>query len=84
MHWWIENRTYAPAMFTEDLEAAFALIEEFPFAGEAIPHRRIKGLRRVLLSRVQYHLYYVAYAEDGVVEVLALRHTSRGARPRLS
>lgn len=70
-------------MFADDLESAFALIEEFPHAGEALAHRRIPQLRRILLSRTQYHLYYNALIEDGIVEVLALWHTSRGTKPRL-
>ena len=81
--WWDKNRTDAPAMFAEDLASAFALIEEFPHAGEAISHPRIPELRRVLLSRAQYHLYYNVLLDDGVVEVLALWHTSRGKKPQL-
>jgi plasmid stabilization system protein ParE len=81
--WWTKNRPYAPTLFAEDLESAFDLIEQFPHAGEAVPHRRLRGLRRVLLSHVQYYLYYTIYVEDSVVEVLALRHSSRGTRLRL-
>jgi hypothetical protein len=44
-------------MFAEDLESAFDSIEQLPYAGEAIPHRRRRGLRRVLLSYSQYYLY---------------------------
>ena len=70
-------------MLVEDLESSFALIEEFPHAGEGVPHRRIANLRRLLLSRVDYHLYYVVSLEERVVELLALWHTSRGTKPRL-
>jgi len=70
-------------MFAEELELAFGLIEQFPYAGEEIPHRRISPLRRVLLARSQYHLYYTVYVEGGVIEVLALWHTSRGRTPPL-
>lgn len=81
--WWIKNRQYASTLFAEDLESAFDLIEQFPYAGEAVPHRRIAELRRVLLSHVQYYLYYKVYPEDAVVEILALRHSSRRTPPRL-
>jgi hypothetical protein len=81
--WWLQNRLSAPGMFAEDLQMAFALIEEFPNAGEAVHHRRIPNLRRVLLSRVQYHLYYNVLLKERIVEVLALWHTSRGTKPRL-
>ena len=82
-NWWIKNRLYAPTMFGEDLETAFALIEDFPHAGEPVDHPRIVELRRVLLSRVRYHLYYAVLVDDRVIEVLALWHTSRGTKPRL-
>jgi hypothetical protein len=47
-----------------DLASAFALIEELPNAGESVRHPRIASLRRVLLGRVQYHLYYVVLRHD--------------------
>jgi hypothetical protein len=54
-------------MFAEDLELAFDLIEQFPHAGEEVPHRRISPLRLVLLARRQYHLYYTVYADGDVI-----------------
>jgi plasmid stabilization system protein ParE len=81
--WWAKNRTYAPALFAEDLESAFDLIEQFPYAGEPVSHRRIRDLRRVLMNHVQYYVYYTIWGDGGVVEVLALRHTSRGTKLRL-
>ena len=79
--WWAKNRAGAPAIFARDLATAFDLIEEFPYAGEVVPHRLVANLRRILLGRSQYHLYYVAHPSDSVVEVLALWHASRGTRP---
>lgn len=81
--WWIANRSKAPELFAEDLESALALIDELPNAGESVRHARITGLRRVLLGRVQYFLYYTVSVDAGVVEVLALWHTSRGRMPPL-
>jgi plasmid stabilization system protein ParE len=81
--WWLKNRTAAPGLFGDELESAYALIEELPLAGEPVPHSRIAGLRRVLLGRTQYHLYYVVSEDDDVIKVLSLWHTSRGKRPPL-
>jgi plasmid stabilization system protein ParE len=81
--WWTDHRTKAPDAFVDELEAAFALIEELPYAGEAVRHARVSGLRRVLLGRVRYHLYYRVSEDMVAVEVLALWHTSRGTPPRL-
>lgn len=82
-NWWRKNRSKAPALFAEDLESAFSLIEELPNAGEPVRHPKIPSLRRVLLGNVQYHLYYVVALEDEIVEIIALWHTSRGRGPRL-
>ena len=81
--WWIANRTAAPTMLVDELEAAYTLIVDMPFAGEGVPHSRISGLRRVLLGRTQHYLYYVVSEDAAVVEVLSLWHTSRGRPPRL-
>lgn len=81
--WWSKNRPYAPGLFAEDLESAFDLIEQFPYAGEPVSHRRIRELRRVLMNHVQYYVYYTLSGDDEVVEILTLRHTSRGTKLRL-
>jgi hypothetical protein len=38
-------------MLDDELEAAYKLISDMPFAGEPVPHSEIAGLRRVLLRR---------------------------------
>jgi plasmid stabilization system protein ParE len=82
MKWWLENRTAAPTMLADELEGAYTLISDLPLAGEAVPHSQISGVRRVLLGRTRYHLYYVV-SDSSTIEILSLWHTSRGSRPRL-
>src|ERR1700690_2397836 len=77
------ERHQSSVCVAEDLEAAFNLIEELPYAGETIWHPRIPNLRRILLGRVQHPLYYPISPEESAVEVLALWHTSRSSRPQL-
>jgi plasmid stabilization system protein ParE len=79
--WWLKSRSKSPNAFAEDLEAAFTLIQELPNAGEAVQHPTILNVRRILLGRVHYHLYYSVSTKESVVEVLALWHTSRGSAP---
>jgi plasmid stabilization system protein ParE len=81
--WWIRNRTKAPTLLRDELEAAYGLIDAVPRAGQSVPHARIAGLRRVLLGRTQYHLYYVVAEDERAVDILALWHTSRGKGPPL-
>lgn len=81
--WWRDNRSKAPHAFAQDLEQAFDLIGSFPSLGEAVPHARLQGVRRIYLGRIRYHLYYVVSAETETVDVLALWHASRGTEPEL-
>lgn len=83
VNWWIENRPKAPEAFAEDLERAFEIISSLPGTGEPVSHSRLKGLRRLLMGRVRYCLYYHVDQERETVEVLALWHTSRGSTPTL-
>ena len=77
--WWIENRDKAPEAIEEDLAEGFALILHTPKVGILVPSR-IKCVRRILLRRVRYYLYYRDTAPG--IEVLALWHATRRP-PRL-
>ena len=81
--WWAHNRPKAPQAFSEELESAFALVRELPNAGEFVRHSTIAGVRRILLGRVQFHLYYRVESASSAVEVLALWHTSRETDPAI-
>lgn len=81
--WWLKNRPKAPEAFGEELERGFELLRSLPSAGEAVSHPRLPALRRILLARVRYHLYYTFSPETETIEVLALWHTSRGSAPIL-
>jgi plasmid stabilization system protein ParE len=79
--WWRRNRTAAPDLFLDELDAAFSLIGDAPYVGH--PYRRspIAGTRRVLLPRTRYHVYYVPL--DDEVVILAVWHAQRGSGPPL-
>jgi plasmid stabilization system protein ParE len=81
--WWSENRAKAPEAFEEEIARGFELASTFPSAGEPVSHPSIAGIRRILLSRIRYHLYYYTPQESEAVEILALWHTSRGTPPKL-
>lgn len=81
--WWLENRRKAPQAFSEDLERAFRLVTSMPNSGEPVRHEEHQGIRRLLMSRVRYYLYYRLDPEAERVDVVALWHTSREAEPGL-
>lgn len=80
--WWVDNRPKAPTAFSEEIARGFELIRAMPGIGEPVAHPNLPDIRRLLLGRVQYHLYYAVSHEEEAVEVLALWHTSR-RQPKL-
>jgi len=85
--WWLEHREAAADLFEKELEAALAVLTMAPRAGSPYVHPRASGIRRLLLFRCRYHLYYtIEPATDGpgeIVTVVALWHTRRGSGPHL-
>lgn len=77
--WWSTNRSNAPALFRMEIARAFQLVSARPEIGASAIDARLAGVRRVLLSRIRYHLYYRVASDT--VEILALWHTSRAAGP---
>lgn len=81
--WWLRHRDKAPEALAEEVERAFELIQVLPHSGQRLPHPTISHLRRLLLARVHYYLYYQLPESDDFVEVLALWHVKRGHPPAL-
>jgi tRNA G18 (ribose-2'-O)-methylase SpoU len=82
--WWRDNRTKAPEALPEELERALELIASQPDVGAIARNAKLAGVRRILLSRVRYHLYYRLLETTGrSIQVVALWHASRGEPPRL-
>lgn len=79
--WWAENRQAAPDALRIELVQALALLVEHPGAGTRMRTPRPDEVRRFLLLRTQYFLYY--RVRERRLEVLALWHASRGAGPAL-
>jgi plasmid stabilization system protein ParE len=79
--WWAANRPAAPTAFEEELRRGFALIAQQPGIGARATNSQLANVRRILLSRVRYYVYYRTRATR--VEILALWHASRGQEPTL-
>lgn len=75
--WWDENRPAAPEAFRDALDKIFDLICDQPNIGTVATNVKLPGVRRILLSKVQYYLYYRVKSKPHVVEVVAIWHTSR-------
>ena len=81
--WWRANRTKAPDALEEELRSALDLIATTPGIGAVARNVRLPGVRRVLLNRVNYFLYYRPHIDAQRIEVVALWHARRGAGPGL-
>jgi hypothetical protein len=58
-----------------------AAVATSPMLGTISPDDEFRDVRRVLMRRTRYYLYYRATAD--VLEVLAIWHTARGEGPGL-
>jgi len=81
--WWQANRPAAPAALAEDLERAFEILSMQPGVGARAVNTGKESLRRLLLSRTSYHLYYQVNPAERRIELLALWHSRRGVGPNL-
>lgn len=79
--WWNVNRPDAPGLLVEELTAALAKLADAPYTGVAVKHPR--EVRRWLLHRCRYHVYYSIDDQARSVTVRALWHALRGQGPRL-
>ncbi|MFA6444886.1 MAG: type II toxin-antitoxin system RelE/ParE family toxin [Sterolibacterium sp.] len=79
--WWAENRPAAPGAVRTDIGEALALLAQQPGIGAAYEGARIKGVRRLLVGRIRYFIYYRVTPET--LEVLTVWHESRGKQPSL-
>jgi plasmid stabilization system protein ParE len=76
--WWKEERPRARDLFRRELRAARALLRAFPNCGRRCDVPGFEAVRRLLLRRTRYYLYYRWDEGSQLLIVLAIRHTSRG------
>ena len=79
--WWQRNREKAPRALAEELDRALTLIATSPFVGVRSSSAKSRAVRKLMLPRVRYWLYYrIVDSPQTHVELLALWHASRSAR----
>jgi plasmid stabilization system protein ParE len=82
-NWWWENRPAAPDLFVREFVEAVARLTRAPNSGTPYPHPRIASVRRLLMRRTKYHVYYVYQPEQDEVWVLSVWRAMRGRGPEL-
>lgn len=81
--WWNEHRHAATELLRNELIQTLNLLSSAPHLGVLVRQRRTQQVRRVVVPRVRYHLYYRVDKTAQCIVVLAFWHTSRGERPIL-
>ena len=79
--WWLANRPAAPGAIGADFGESVALLAEQAGIGAKYNGSRMRGVRRLFLSRIGYFIYYKASADE--LQVLAFWHASREHQPAL-
>lgn len=80
--WWRENRP-GQELFERELTKALALLAQQPELGAPYIAAPQPGVRRTILRKTQYHVYYSVDRARGLVRVLAIWHTAREHGPPL-
>src|SRR5271155_3525677 len=66
------------AQLNDEVNAALDRLERFPKMGAPVRSRsRGPNVRRIILDRSGYHLYYRAHLESCLIEVICLWHEKR-------
>ena len=81
--WWRANRSGAPELFATELADALELLPTNPSLGVGYAERRGVAIRRLLLPRSRYHIYFSYDEAGGLIEVRAVWHAVRGRGPSL-
>ncbi len=81
--WWVANRVTAPTLFIDELLGAEERLSQFPGTESPFGSASVAGLRRVILPRCRYHVYYTVHPIRREVIVRAVWHAARGEGPQL-
>ena len=81
--WWKTNRQAAPMLVLDEFEAATERLSTAPLSGAIYRQPVFRLVRRLLLPRSRYHIYYEVHETTGLVEIVAFWHAARRRGPHL-
>jgi hypothetical protein len=79
--WWRQHRAASAELLLDELSEDLTLLRGSPDVGLPSRHAKRADVRRVLLPRARFHVYYAVERE--AVVVLALWSALRGHGPKL-
>ncbi len=80
--WWREHRPSARDLLEREYAAVLDLLETTPRCGEPYEEAR-RPVRRVLLPRTKYYVYYELDMKRDLIKILMIWSAVRGRGPRL-
>ncbi|HEY4641365.1 MAG TPA: type II toxin-antitoxin system RelE/ParE family toxin [Thermoanaerobaculia bacterium] len=73
--WWRRNRDKAPDAFDEEMQSALLYLSENLASSTSYRHARRSDVRRYLIERIRYHIYFRVVGDT--IQVLRIWHASR-------
>ena len=73
----------APSLFEEEFEEALVRLQSKPNSGLPHPTPKRPPLRRLLLPKTEYHLYFALERDETVLVIHSLWGARRGRGPKL-
>jgi plasmid stabilization system protein ParE len=81
--WWKVNRQAASMLVVDEFEAAYERLTMAPLSGAIYRQTTFRSVRRLLLPRIRYHIYYEVHEASGLVRIVAFWHAARRRGPRI-
>ena len=81
--WWARNRLAAPTLVAAEFESSIQQLATSPESGRLHDGSKPVQVRKLLMPRSRYRLYYEVDPVGRIVTVLAVWHVARGAEPHL-
>ena len=81
--WWAEHRPKSSGLFQREIAVAVRQLTRPPHTAPAYPAADVPSMRRLLLPRTRYHLYFVIDESARLVRIHAVWHASREKAPPL-
>lgn len=79
--WWRQHRQANPELLFREVSTILHHLQRSPHLGKVYEPRGAQPVRRVLLHRSRYHVYYRADDDARMIRVDAVWHAARGEAP---
>jgi plasmid stabilization system protein ParE len=79
--WWHQHRQSSADLLVQELTAVLRHLQRSPYLGKIYEPRGAQPVRRILLNRTRYHLYYRPDDTARKIYIDAIWYAGRGQAP---